>query len=302
MPKTTQPAAASRVDAAVPVVLRDKESLVSKRSVLAAFVFSLLLGLSPLTADPVIQRGIDVFTTPADGRTYYDFAKSPIPAGFFCNRSKAFAGRVAFKGLPLATAAPGQLRGADTVIERLDDAAFNAKGTAVTRIQFRALSLASIAPIKTACGAFHVYVTLGGEQRVTAMSIHRTHENGGSFVAPLAVDTRMTFIPVKRSRNKGARKLELTGSLIFPPKDLPWRLADSVRTKGSGPVVVDTNGDLTPDTALPGTSNFAPGRSPVNRTLNKAVVDINGCCPTCHAAEGHEHCYVPYNCYGWCEL
>ena len=39
------------------------------------------------------------------------------------------------------------------------------------------------------------------------MSIHRTHENGGSFVAPLAVNTRMIFIPVRRATNKGARKL-----------------------------------------------------------------------------------------------
>ncbi|HEV2844712.1 MAG TPA: hypothetical protein VG477_07690, partial [Thermoanaerobaculia bacterium] len=79
------------------------------RSILAALVCSLLLGLSPLAADPVIERGIDIFTTPADGTTYYDFANSPIPAGFFCKSSKVFTGRVAFKGLPLATGAPGQL-------------------------------------------------------------------------------------------------------------------------------------------------------------------------------------------------
>ena len=272
----------------------------SKRSFLAAFVFSLLLGLPPLIADPVIQRGIDVFTTPADGRTYYDFSLNPIPAGFFCARSKAFVGRVAFKGVPLVTAAPGQLRDGDTIVERLDDAAFNAKGTAVTRIQMRALSLASIAPIQTACGAFHVYVTLSGEQRVTAMSIHRTHENGGSFVAPLAVDTRMTFIPVRRARNREARKLEFAGSLTFPPRALPWSLTASVRTMGSGPVVVDTDGDLKADTALPGTSNFAPGWSPENLTLNKGWQDVS-CCPVCHAAEGHEHCYVPYPCLQLCD-
>lgn len=84
---------------------------------------SLLLALSLLAADPVIQRGIDVFTTPADGKTYYDFARAPIPAGFFCKSSRAFAGRLAFKGLPLAMETPGQLWGGDTVIERLDDAA-----------------------------------------------------------------------------------------------------------------------------------------------------------------------------------
>lgn len=271
----------------------------SERSVLAALVFSLLLGLPPLAADPVIQRGIDVFTTPADGRTYYDFTLSPIPAGFFCARSKAFTGRVAFKGVPLVTATPGQFRDGDTIVERLDDAAFNSKGTAVTRIQVRALSLASIAPIQTACGAFHVYVTLGGEQRVTAMSIHRTHENGGSFVAPLAVDTRMTFIPVRRARNEGARKLELAGSLTFPPQALPWSLTASSRTTGSSPVVVDTDGDLKADTALPGTSNFAPGWSPENLTLNKLDQSLS-CCPICHYAEGHEHCYVPYNCGQLC--
>src|SRR5262245_64586256 len=97
----------------------------------------------PLAADPVIQRGIDAFTTTDNGKTYYDFAQNPIPAGFFCNKSAAFTGRIAFKGLPLETAAPGQLRGRDTVIERLDDAVFNAKDTAVTRLQFKALSLVS---------------------------------------------------------------------------------------------------------------------------------------------------------------
>jgi hypothetical protein len=64
------------------------------RIVLAAVVCSSLLGLSSLAAEP-IQRGIDVFTTPADGSTYYSFAQNPIPAGFFCKGSKAFTGRVA---------------------------------------------------------------------------------------------------------------------------------------------------------------------------------------------------------------
>ena len=265
------------------------------RSILAALVFSLLLGLSPLAADPVIERGIDVFTTPANGTTYYDFANDPIPAGFFCKGSKAFTDRVTFKGLPLATGAPGQLRGADTVIERLDNAAFNADGTATTRLQFRALSLVSIAPIKTTCGDFHVYVTLGGKQRVTTMNIHRTQEGGGNFVAPLALDVRVTFIPVKPARNKAARNLEVTTSFTFPPSPLPWSFADGARAKRIGFVVVDTNGDLAPDTALPGTSNFRPGVSP-DRPASK--IGIYGECPSCaqwvcHSGEGHEHCYVP---------
>lgn len=256
-----------------------------------------LINLSPLTADSgSIHRGIDVFTTPADGRTYYDFAQNPIPAGFFCEASKAFAGRVAFKGLPLTTGAPGQLWGADTVIERLDDAVFDAKGTASTRLRFRALSLVSIAPIKTACGAFHVYVSLGGKQRVTPMNLYRTQENGGNFVAPLAVDARLSFIPVKAAKNKSTRQLTLTGSFTFPASPLPWSLRGDTKMKRIGSAVVDTNGDLTPDTLLPGTSNFLPGVAPEHRMLNGFYGDVGNCpCPelVCHMSDGEEHCYYP---------
>jgi hypothetical protein len=260
------------------------------RAVLTVLGLSLLLGLSPLFADPTIQRGIDVFTTAGDGRTSYDFSYNPIPAGFFCKSSRAFTGRVAFKGLPLTTGTPGQLWGADTVIERLDDAIFENNGVAVTRIQFRALSLVSIAPVKTACGAFHVYVSLGGKQRVTTMSILRTQEGGGTFVAPLAVDARMTFIPVRKPAQKGARKLELTGSFTFPASPLPWSLATGAATKRIGPVVVDTDGDLIPDALLPATTNFSPGQTP-GRFMNKAACS---CCPeqTCHVdpSTGKVHC------------
>ena len=268
------------------------------RSILAALVCLSLLGLSPLAADSPIQRGIDIFTTLDDGRTYYDFAQSPIPAGFFCKGSKPFTGRVAFKGLPLATGAPGQLWGADTVIERLDDAVFDASGTATTRIQFRALSLVSIAPIKTSCGAFHVYVSLGGKQRVTTMDIYRTQEAGGNFVAPLAVNTRVTFIPVKPARNKAARKLELAADFTFPASPLPWSFPAGAQAKRIGSVSVDTNGDQIPDTLLPGTSNFSPGSSP-DRFLSKIYY---GECPdpcdmgtSCHIdpSTGKTHCSTP---------
>lgn len=229
---------------------------------LAALAMTFSVGVSPLAADPAIKRGIDAFTTTDNGKTFYDFAQNPIPAGFFCNKSSAFTGRIAFKGLPLATAAPGQLRGADTVIERLDDAVFNAKGTAVTRIQFKALSLVSIAPIRTACGAFHVYATLAGKQRVTTMSIQRTRAEGGSFVAPLAVNVRLTFIPVKAAKGKSPRKLELTGSFTFPAASLPWSVQGGPATRQVATAVVDTNGDLAPDALLHGTANFWPGWAP----------------------------------------
>jgi hypothetical protein len=270
----------------------NKETCVRNRSVLTVLVLSLLLGLSPLAADPVIERGIDAFTTVADGKTFYDFSYNPIPAGFFCKGSKAFTGRVAFKGLPLATEKPGQLWDADTIIERLDNAAFDDKGVAVTRLQFRALSLVSTAPIRTACGAFHVYVSLDGQQRVTTMNILLTQEGGGNFVAPLAVDTRMTFIPVKPARNKSARKLELNGSITFPASPIPWSFREGAVEKRIGLAVVDTNGDLAPDTPLSGTSNFSPGKSPGVLMMNKYNLGCPSCIQTtCHAADGHVHCY-----------
>jgi hypothetical protein len=267
---------------------------------LGAGDLALKAGLSPLSADPVIQRGIDVFSTLGDGNTFYDFSQRPIPAGFFCNRSKAFTGRVALQGLPLATDPPNLLGNMDTVVERLDDAVFDDRGRAATRIRFRALSLVSIAPIKTACGAFHLYVSLAGNQRVTEMTIHRTEEGGGSFVAPLSVDVRMTFIPVKPVRNKVAAKLELTGNVTFPGNPIPWSFTRAPQTKRIGSVVVDTNGDLVPETLLPGTSNFLPVVSPSRLTPNKLWgYDCPSCAEwTCHFSDGEEHCYssVPPGC------
>jgi hypothetical protein len=255
------------------------------RTIFTVLVSSLLFGFSSLSADSVIRRGIDVFSTAGNGSTFYDFSYNPIPADFFCKGSKAFTRRVAFKGLPLTTEPPGQLRSADTVVERLDDVVFNNRGVGVTRIKFRALSLVSVSPIKTTCGAFHVYVSLVPQQRVTTMTIFRTQENGGEFVGPLAVDVRMTFIPVKPER-KSARKLEITDRVIFPAKSLPWSLVASATSQRTRPVTVDTDGDLIPDAPLPGPSSFLAGQLSCN------------CCPPeqCHANEGHQHCFYPPPC------
>jgi hypothetical protein len=280
---------------AVSNVLLDKEAFVRNRCVFAVLVVSLLLGISPLAADPVIQRGIDAFNTPASGRTFYDFAHKPIPAGFFCERSEPFTGRVELKGMSLATGAPGQLRGADTVIERLNNAAFDANGTAVTRIVFRALSMVSIAPIQTACGSFHVYISLAGRQRVTKMTIYRTQEGGGIFEAPLKVNARLTFIPVKPTDNEVSRKLEILGAVNFPGNPLPWSFpVAALDQRRREPVFVDTNGDLRPDTLLPSVSNFLPGISP-DRIMLKSCQCIEGC----HMSSGEMHCYtqIPPQCY-----
>jgi hypothetical protein len=260
------------------------------RTILTLFGLLLLVGFSSLSAATVIHRGIDVFTTADDGKSFTDFSYSPIPAGFFCKDSKAFTGKVTFRGLPLTTDPPGKLTGADTVIERLDEAVFD-KGVASTRIRFRALSLVSSAPIKTACGDFHVYVSLSAKQRVTTMTIFRTQETGGDFTAPLAVDVRLTFIPVKPQRNQEKRKLEITQSITFPASPSPWSLVADTPTKRANTITVDTDGDLIPDTALPGPSNFSAGQQPGLFMLEKATAC--SCCPTeyCHTTgEQAGHC------------
>jgi hypothetical protein len=255
-----------------------------KRSL--GFVVVLLLGMSHLAvADPAIKPGIDVFATVGGGNTYYDFAKNPIPAGFFCPSSPTFTGRVALKGLPVETGTPGQLLNTDTIVERLDEAVFNLNGVAETRIRFRALSMMSIAPLKTSCGAFLLYVTLDGKQPVTKMRIQRTQLGGGSFRAPLAANVRLTFVPV---RGTTSRKLELKGSVRFPGKPIPWTFPDGKVLKQMGSAVVDTNGDLRPETRLPGTSNFTAGVPPTGlQSINAAFEE---CYCTCHEEEGERHC------------
>jgi len=250
------------------------------------FVVVLLLALSHLAvADPAIKPGIDVFRTLGGGRTYYDFAKNPIPAGFFCDSSSTFSSRVALRGFPVETAIPGQLQKMDTIIERLDQAVFDAQGVAETRIRFRALSMLSIAPIKTSCGDFHVYVTLAGKQPLTKMRIYRDQPRGGSFNAPLAANVRFIFVPVK---GKSSRKLELKGSVNFPGLDTPWSFPGGTDIKQIASAIVDTNGDQIPDTRLPGTSNFAAGYPPESKSLFGPSCS---CC-VCHDADGEFHCTV----------
>ncbi len=130
------------------------------------------------------------------------------------------------------------------------------------------------------------------------MNIYRTQEGGGNFVAPLAVNARMTFIPVKPAGAKAARKLALDGSFTFPAgSPIPWSLRSDASEKRTGSVLVDTDGDLIPDALLPATSNFLPGSSPDRLRLNKAYGECPDPCaaPTCHIdpSTGKEHCTTP---------
>ena len=243
---------------------------------------------SAFAGDRVIQNGIDGWSTTTDGSTYVDFAKNPIPAGFFCPSSAPFTGRVAFQGEPLVTGTPGALGATDTIVQRLDDAAFNKRGVAVTRIQFRALSLKSIAPIDTACGQFTASARLDGVQPITRMVIHRENEKGGRFSAPLSLNVKVAFQPVGRV---GGEVLEVPVAVRFPGTvSVPWR-TKTVAPEPAGFVLVDTDGDRVADTYLPGTSNFIAGQS--GRTASRDIEKYaQGGQTICHEdTEGHYHCF-----------
>jgi hypothetical protein len=231
-----------------------------KRICLCALVFASLLAL-PVLAAPVdrIDNGIDVWWTAGDGTTFVNFANQPIPKGFFCPRAEAFKGRVVLQGRPLATANPGELGGADTVVQRLDDATFDKSGVATTRIQLRALQLESVAPIKTSCGEFNVHVGLDGQQPITKMRIIRETDNGGRFVAPIRVNFKMTFTP---AGGISARRLELAqGFQLLPAPNATWGEARPKHSSARPAVLmVDSDGDQVPDILLPKSSgNFLIG-------------------------------------------
>jgi hypothetical protein len=227
-----------------------------------------LAAASAAGASEPIRKGVDVWVTVA-GKAHTSFVKDPIPAGFFCMDSRPFAGIVNLKGVPLAVTPGSGLGGIDTVVHRLDDAVFNAKGEASTRIQLQALSLASIEPIETSCGKFDVAVSLApGEQPTTTMRIFLENSLGGTYSAPLALNTRLVFTPV--AGNPSGRR-ELIRRVDLGPGDFSvWAYVTTPRyTDGA---MIDTRGEGRPNTVLPRASNFQAGIQPaVHRSRNTAI-------------------------------
>jgi len=243
---------------------------------------AVLLAVPAFAGDAVITNGIDLWKTPAAGGTFVDFSKQPLPAGFFCPNSAPFATKVVLQGVPIKTQPANALRGADTIIQRLDDAAFakslpaitpfpmrgsdgnvrqvdasffSGQDVATTRVQVKAISFVGVRTVETGCGSYRVKASLAGEQPVTEMIIVRENENGGSFFAPLTLNIRLTFTPVK-----GGAPLELVRTIRFPAKPLSvWTEVPAKRTTFASFVGVDTDADGVIDLMLPGTSNFSAG-------------------------------------------
>jgi len=100
---------------------------------------------------------------------------------------------------------------------------------------------------------------------MTVMKIFREGEEGGRFLAPLAIRAKLTFTRVDKA---GAPlTFRQTVHLGADPR-AQWSADESKRSvRQSGWIKVDTDGDGTPDTYLPGTSNFAPGHSAFGNKL-----------------------------------
>jgi hypothetical protein len=217
-------------------------------------------------SDDRIASGADLWITAGSGLTFSSFAADPVPADFFCPRSEPFSGKVSFQGKPLASEPAGSLGTVDTIVHRLDDATFDARGEATTRIRLLALSLAGAETIETSCGRYEVSVALAqGEQPTTTMKIVRTSAEGGTYHAPLALDVRVTFEPVagnRHGRRELVRRVELG-----PGSHSVWtyQAADDL-----GAIRVDTDGDSVADAALPGPTNFLAGVAPVAPAVRNA--------------------------------
>ncbi len=254
-----------------------------------AFASAFLLFAMPgLAANTVVYGGVDLWQTTDNGSTRMDFADEPIPADFFCSGSASYREVIGFKGVPLVTFPEGELGKTDTIVQRLDDAHFNKRGVAFTRVQVRALSFEGLETVKTSCGEFRVTTQLSGEQPITSMKIIREGAHGGAFYSPISVNVKMTFTRVDGAKHE---PLEVVRELHFAPMpDGRWTEAPGhggLVTKSV--LLVDTDNDGSADTYLPGTSNFAPGWT--QDADQKALPILQP--PDCHcdwATCAHQHC------------
>ncbi len=219
----------------------------------------------------VLTRGADLWQTAANF-SYTSFRSEPIPAGFFCEGSKPFTGAISLRGRPLATRPAKALGSIDTIVQRLDDAVVDAKGEASTRIRLMALSLESVKPIDTGCGLYDVAASLAGAQPTTTMRIQKTSSGGGTYVAPLELDVRLTFTPVS---GRGERRELVHRISLGPAPGEVWSYAKPAVAR-TGEVAVDTDGDGVPDAVLPAPSNFRAGVAPA------ASFGTQTTCVVCH--------------------
>jgi hypothetical protein len=145
--------------------------------------------------------------------------------------------------------------------------------------------LVGTAPVVTSCGTYKVRVGLTGTQRETIMRITRLDEFGGTYVSPLAVNTRVTFVPVS---GKLADRRSVDIVLNFPSHGAtPWAYGPAKPVRIQQAFRADVNGDGKPDTAFAGAGNFIAGA----RSVGGGLETIGGRMICHQTGNGHDHCY-----------
>ncbi len=243
---------------------------------------ALALIAAPALADETITAGIDIFETKGNGDTYTDVN---LPAGFFCTTSAAFSGRITLVGDLISTNPADVLGKTDTVIERLDDASFGGGNTTTARAIVRAATFKSTSPISVSgCAGstdWDVKSIAAGRQSEFDIDVTRTLADGGTFDSSVSVNAIVVFT----QQGSGVQR-SLSQSVTFSTEGAEW-----THQPGSGgvtytnSVTIDTDGDGSPDTTVPGTSNFAPGWSKASGTTQPVRIP--------HQAPQHSHFVLP---------
>ncbi|MEA2603739.1 MAG: hypothetical protein QOF89_4731 [Acidobacteriota bacterium] len=266
-------------------------------------ILLLLAAVPALAVRPIdrIPAGVDYWQTLSSGATAYSFANNPIPAGFFCGKSAPFRGRVFFEGVPLHSEPAGILGTTDTIIERLDNAAFDKNGDARTRIRGRALNLQGSAPIKTACGSFKVTANLTDDQPESTMVFHREHPFGGTFKAQLKLRVSINFTSLATGKTFSvARNVDLptVNAVPFAMGSMAVQCASTTTIAAEQVTLADGRPLITRAPGTPG-KLAAAGEQPVERDPGTVEPAPS---PTPVATGCYCNPNPPYNCmntYAW---
>ncbi len=254
-------------------------------------LLTMILLAAPLFAQK-IAPGYDTWKTVGNGETFMDFSDSPIPAGFFFEGSEPFTGAISFVGVPLATEPAGALQGTDTIIERMDTAAFDEDGLASSRMRIMALSLASPEPIDIDGSLWDVGVSLAEVQPITEIVYEKLTEDTGEFLADLVVNVRLTF--THRVVKKLSYSLERTVHFqraTYTPFRLVSPEVKSAKQRQSvlRGLKIDTDGDGLADSLMPLAQRSL--LEPDVPMLHTEYCENGSCTPaaTVHTAPLHQH-------------
>lgn len=217
---------------------------------------ALVLALAALPASAQnLRAGLDLFTSQQGSAV--DFSNNPLPSGFFPGCGSGFNGSISLTGAPIA--ASKNLGQTDTIVSRLDPTVFNGSGQGSTRLQITALCLKNNAWADPCGHTWKVSVRLdpSATQPIGGMAIQRTGAQGGTFGSSFSVLGEVSFTDGSTSLGPVADSITLTTTSAC------WSYTPGTPSVSvAGPVTVDTDCDGTPETVLPGTSNFHAGWCP----------------------------------------